>query len=416
MRTPLGALIMVVIMFLLDYYIFIAIKTVSHSASPRTRTIITAVYWTISILAIIGYLFFVFSNPEMISRKARSYLFATVIALFFAKFVAVIFFFADDIRRLLQWGATKLFFPPKETTQMEDMRISRSIFLSWAGLAAGSTLFGSLMYGFTNKYNYTKKRIQLSFENLPQSFKGLKIIHISDLHAGSITDKKAVAHGLDLIMAEKPDVIIVSGDLVNDRASELEKYVDIFSKLNAPFGVYSTMGNHDYGDYTSWPHEGISKQQNMENFKKVNEAMGWKLLMNEHVALERGDEAIAILGVENWGAKARFPKYGDMKKATAGTEKYPFKILISHDPSHWDAEVRPQYSDIDLMLSGHTHGMQFGVDIPGFQWSPVQYVYKQWKGIYEEGKQKLYVNTGFGFIGYPGRVGILPEITVIELV
>lgn len=415
MRTPLGAFIVVIIMFLLDYYVFVAIKSVSHFASPRTRTVIYSIYWVISILAIIGFLIFVFTGVELVSKKAKSYLFAIVIALFMAKFVAIVFFIADDIRRLLQWGGSKLLFSKTEASQMDNVRISRSVFLSWAGLAAGSTLFGSLMYGFTNKYNYTKKRVRLSFDNLPLSFKGLKIVHFSDVHAGSFTNKKAVMHGVGLIMEEKADLIIFSGDLVNDRTSEMEVYMDVFNKVKAPMGVYSTLGNHDYGDYARWPFNGITKEQNLLNLMAVHKDLGWHLMMNEHVALERNGEQIALIGIENWGAMARFPKYGDIKKATAGTDKYPFKMLISHDPSHWDAQVRPDYGDIDLMFSGHTHGMQFGVDIPGFQWSPVQYIYKQWKGLYKKANQHLYVNTGFGFIGYPGRVGILPEITVIEL-
>ena len=220
---------------------------------------------------------------------------------------------------------------------------------------------------------------------------------------------------MEKILAEKPDVIFFTGDLVNDRAIEMEEYMDVFSKLKAPMGVYSTLGNHDYGDYVSWPHNGVTKEQNLENLKKVHADLGWCLLMNEHVALEKDGEQIALLGIENWGAKARFPKHGRMDLAHPGTEKYPFKILLSHDPSHWDAQVKTEYPDIDLMLSGHTHGMQFGLEIPGFKWSPVQYMYKQWAGVYTDGKQQLNVNRGFGFIGYPGRVGVLPEISVIEL-
>ena len=416
MRTPLGAFIFVVIMFLLDYYVFIGIKTISHSVSARTKTIIFSLFWIIAILAIVSFLLFIFTGPDFFSKKTRSYLFAVIISFFFAEFTAMVFFLVDDIRRLLQWGGSKLFFSNKEASQMHNVQISRSVFLSWMGVAAGSTLFGSLMYGFTNKYNYTKKRVRLSFDNLPASFKGLKIVHFSDVHAGSFTDKKAVMHGVDLIMAENADLIIFSGDLVNDRASEMDDYMDVFIKIKAPMGVYSTLGNHDYGDYAEWPHNGVTREQNLINLAKVHKELGWNLMMNEHVVLEKNGEEIALIGVENWGAKARFPKYGDLKKGTAGTEKYPFKMLISHDPSHWDAQVRPNYGDIDLMFSGHTHGMQFGVDIPGFQWSPVQYIYKQWKGLYKEGKQQLYVNTGYGFIGYPGRVGILPEITVIEFV
>ena len=415
MRTPLGAFIFVVIMLLLDTYVFQAIKAVSLSASPKTRAIIFAIYWIISIVAILGFLIFVFTGPDFLPKKVRTYLFATVIGLFLAKLIAIIFFLADDVRRLIQWAAGKLLFRNTEGAEINDDGISRSVFLSWLGLSAGSTLFGSLIYGFGNKYNYQVKRLSLQFDNLPPAFKGLKIVHFSDVHSGSFTNKKAVMHGIEKILAENADLIIFSGDLVNDMTTEMQGYMDVFSKIKAPLGVYSTLGNHDYGDYVSWPQKGISKSQNLKNLEKIHADLGWRLLMNEHVILEKGGEGIALMGIENWSAKARFPKYGDMSKAYAGTEKYPFKILISHDPSHWDAQVRPQYGDVDLMLSGHTHGMQFGIEIPGFKWSPVQYVYKQWAGLYEEGKQKLYVNRGFGFIGYPGRVGILPEITVIEL-
>ena len=415
MRTPLGAFIFVIIMVLLDTYVFQAVKTVSHSASPKIKTIIYAIYWIISFFAIIGFLLFVFTGPDFLPKKVRTYLFATVVGLFLAKFFAIIFFLADDIRRLIQFIAGKLLFRNTEGAELNDEGISRSVFLSWLGLAAGSSLFGSLVYGFGNKYNYQVKRLSLRFDNLPASFKGLKIVHFSDVHSGSFTNKKAVIHGVEKILAQKADLVIFSGDLVNDKTTEMQDYMDVFSKIKAPLGVYSTFGNHDYGDYISWPQNGISKSQNLRNLEKVHADLGWRLLMNEHVILEKGGEEIAIIGIENWSNKARFPKYGDMPKAYAGTEKAPFKILISHDPSHWDAQVRPLYSDVDLMLSGHTHGMQFGIEIPGFKWSPVQYIYKQWAGLYEEGKQKLYVNPGFGFIGYPGRVGILAEITVIEL-
>jgi predicted MPP superfamily phosphohydrolase len=415
MRTPLGVIIFISIMLLLDTYVFQAIKSVSQALSPKAKTIIYSVYWGLTAIAIISFLLFVYTEQDFLGKKVRTYLFATVIGLFLAKVTAVTFFLIDDIRRVLQWGYTKLFLPNKPATDMVSNGITRSAFLNWLGLAAGSTLFGSLLYGFSNKYNYDLKRLQLSFDNLPNAFKGLKIVHISDIHSGSFTDKKAVLHGVEKILAEKPDVIFFTGDLVNDRAIEMEEYMEVFSKLKAPMGVYSTLGNHDYGDYVSWPHNGVTKEQNLENLKKVHADLGWRLLMNEHVALEKDGEHIALLGIENWGAKARFPKHGRMDLAHPGTEKYPFKILLSHDPSHWDAQVKTKYPDIDLMLSGHTHGMQFGLEIPGFKWSPVQYMYKQWAGVYTDGKQQLNVNRGFGFIGYPGRVGVLPEISVIEL-
>jgi predicted MPP superfamily phosphohydrolase len=414
MRGPVGSLIFIAITLLLDTYVFQAIRTVSNSSNPKTKLAIYIIYWSLSAICVIGFLLFVYTGPDFLAKKIRTYLFATIIGLFLAKLIAIIFFLVDDIRRVIQWITVKLFFRNTEGEQLGE-GISRSVFLSWLGLAAGSTLFGSLVYGFSNKYNYQVKRLKLSFEKLPKAFHGLKIVQISDIHCGSFTNKSAVIHGVQKILDEKPDLVLFTGDLVNDRSTEMQEYMDVFSEVKAPMGVYSTLGNHDYGDYATWPFNGITKQQNLESLKRVHAALGWRLLMNEHVVLERNGEQIALLGIENWSAKARFPKYGDMAKAYAGSEKYSFKILMSHDPSHWDAQVRPQYSDVDLTLSGHTHGMQFGVEIPGFKWSPVQYVYKQWAGLYEERKQKLYVNRGFGFIGYPGRVGILPEITVIEL-
>ena len=416
MRTPLGIFIVIAIALLMDTYIFQAVKALCQSVSPKAKVIIYTVYWSLSALAIISFLIFAFTDHNFLGKKFRTYLFATAIGLFLAKMVAIIFFLVDDVRRLIQWAAGKLFFNNPELSDMGSDGISRSAFISWLGFAAGGTLFGSFVYGFGNKYNYQVKNLKLSFDNLPPAFKGLKIIHISDIHSGSFTDKKAVQHGVDKIMKEQADIILFTGDLVNDRAAEMEEYMEIFNQLKAPMGVYSTFGNHDYGDYVRWPYNGISKEQNLEDLKKVHAGLGWRLLMNEHVILEKDGEEIALLGIENWSNKARFPKHGRMDLAYPGTEKYPFKILLSHDPSHWDAEVKTKYTDVDLMLSGHTHGMQFGVEIPGFKWSPVQYMYKQWHGLYEDGKQKLYVNPGYGFIGYPGRVGVLAEITVIELV
>lgn len=416
MRTPLGVIIFIAFMLLLDTYFFQAIKSVALSASPKTRTVIYGIYWALTIIAVAGFLLFIYSGQEFLGKKVRTFLFATIIGLFLAKITGVVFFLVDDIRRGIQWIAGKLFFSNTAGENMSGDGISRSAFLSWLGITAGSTLFGGLLYGFSNKYNYQTKRLQLSYDNLPGSFKGLKIVHISDIHSGSFLNKKAVEHGVQKILKENADIILFTGDLVNDRATEMQEFMEVFGQLKAPMGVYSTLGNHDYGDYVQWPHNEISKEQNLENLKQVHAELGWRLLMNEHIVLTRGSDQVALLGIENWSAKGRFPKHGRMDQAHAGTEKYPFKILMSHDPSHWHAEVREKYADVDLMLSGHTHGMQFGVEIPGFKWSPVQYMYKEWAGLYEVEKQKLYVNRGFGFIGYPGRIGILPEITVIELV
>ena len=416
MRTPIGVIVFISMMVLLDTYFFQAVKNVAQNLSPKTRTVIYTIYWSITILTVIGFLLFVYTEQNVLGKKVRTYLFAMIIGLFLAKITGLVFFLVDDLRRGIQWLSGKLFFNNTDMDGMSGDGITRSTFLSWVGIVAGTTLFGSLVYGFTNQYKYKIKRVKLSFDNLPAAFKGLKIIHISDIHSGSFMDKNAVAHGVDMIMKEKADLILFTGDLVNDKATEMENYMDVFDKVKAPMGVFSTLGNHDYGDYVQWPINGVSKGQNLLNLQKVHAELGWKLLMNEHVILKKNTDEIALLGIENWSNKARFPKHGRMDLAHAGTEKYPFKILMSHDPSHWDAQVKTTYPDVDLMLSGHTHGMQFGVELPGFKWSPVQYVYPQWAGLYESEKQKLYVNRGFGFIGYPGRVGELPEITVIELI
>jgi predicted MPP superfamily phosphohydrolase len=416
MRSATSWWIIALIIFLLDLYVFQALKTVSQQGSDRGRQAIYVTYWLVSFFTIATMLSFPYLQFLQTSKIFRNYVFAILIGLFLAKLIGSLFFVADDIRR----GALVLMnkiFPLSGAQYMgpEGQGIPRSTFLSWLGLGLGGTLFGTLLFGFSNKYNYQVKKIKLSFKNLPAAFKGMRMVHISDIHSGSFQDIRAVNKGIDLILKQQPDLIVFTGDLVNDRATEMDPYQNSFGRLTAPLGVFSTLGNHDYGDYVQWP-TAQAKIDNLEALKKVHANMGWRLLMNEHVVLEKNGEKIALLGIENWGAKARFPKYGKMDLAYPGTENIPFKILLSHDPSHWDAQILPEYSSIDLMLSGHTHGMQFGLENPYFKWSPVQWMYKQWAGLYEQGSQKLYVNRGYGFIGYPGRVGILPEITVIELV
>ena len=416
MRSATSWWIIALIIFLLDLYVFQALKTVSQQGSDRGRQAIYVTYWVVSFFTIATMLSFPYLQFLQTSKIFRNYVFAILIGLFLAKLIGSLFFVADDIRR----GALVLMnkiFPLSGAQYMgpEGQGIPRSTFLSWLGLGLGGTLFGTLLFGFSNKYNYQVKKIKLSFINLPGAFKGMRMVHISDIHSGSFQDIRAVNKGIDLILKQQPDLIVFTGDLVNDRATEMDPYQNSFGRLTAPLGVFSTLGNHDYGDYVQWP-TAQAKIDNLEALKKVHANMGWRLLMNEHVVLEKNGEKIALLGIENWGAKARFPKYGKMDLAYPGTENIPFKILLSHDPSHWDAQILPEYSSIDLMLSGHTHGMQFGLENPYFKWSPVQWMYKQWAGLYEQGSQKLYVNRGYGFIGYPGRVGILPEITVIELV
>lgn len=413
MRSSPVWLIMAGLMVLLDLYVFQVVKSVSAAAGSKTRTAIYISYWVISLAALVILFVLPLLNLDNYSKGIRSTIFAIIIGLFLAKILAAVFFLIDDARRLIQWIVSRVTSNSAEG-QSESERISRSAFLNWLGIGLGGTLLGSFLYGFTNKYNYKVKKLSLHYPNLPSPFRGLRVVHISDIHSGSFTDKYAVQRGVDKIAELKPDLILFTGDLVNNQSVEMENYMDVFNQLKAPMGVYSTLGNHDYGDYHQWPSK-EAKRKNLERLKMVHSELGWRLLMNEHVLLERKGAHIAVIGVENWSSKARFPKYGDLEKAYSGSERVPFKILMSHDPSHWDSEVRPKYGDIDLTLAGHTHGMQFGVEIPGLKWSPVQYVYKQWAGLYEHGAQKLYVNRGFGFIGYPGRVGILPEITLFEL-
>lgn len=407
--------IIAVVMLLLDFYVYQALKTVTQSSSDKPRLVIHVGYWIVSGLTLLLLMSFPYIQSLQTSKIFRNYIFAILLGLFFAKLIGAIFFLVDDLRRGSVFMLGKVLPSAGAQFMSEGNSIPRSLFLSWLGLGIGGTLFGTLLYGFSNKYNYQIKRVKLAYQNLPAAFKGMKLIHISDIHSGSFQNKTAVNHGVEMIMKENADLILFTGDLVNDRAIEMQDYMDVFGRLKAPMGVFSVLGNHDYGDYVAWPTQ-EEKKQNLEDLKKVHHNLGWKLLMNEHVVFNRADEQIALLGIENWGAKGRFPKYGKMHEAYPGTENIPFKILMSHDPSHWDAEIKTKYSDIDLMLAGHTHGMQFGLENPYFKWSPVQWMYHQWAGLYEDGKQKLYVNRGYGFIGYPGRVGIMPEITVIEFV
>ncbi len=414
MRNTVYWWALVAIMILLDLYVFQAIRLLTLHTAPRVRSIIHISYWVISIAAVLTLIFLPSLKLSQESGIARSTVFFTIIGLFFAKLIAAVFFLVDDIRRFFQWGTQRMGFFPRPSAILEAPGgITRSAFLTWTGMLFGGGLFGTLLYGFGNKYKYQLNRVPIAFPNLPEAFKGMKLVHISDIHSGSFTDKEAVKRGVEKIMSTQPDIIVFTGDLVNNKAEEMNDYREIFGALQAPLGVYSILGNHDYGDYVEWasPQE---KAANLQDLKNIHAEMGWRLLMNEHVLLEKEGQQIAILGVENWGAKGNFPKYGSLQQAHQGSENIPFKVLLSHDPSHWDAEVRSKYNDIDLMLAGHTHGMQFGVEIPGFKWSPVQYMYQQWAGLYDDGKQKLYVNRGYGFLGYPGRVGILPEITLLE--
>lgn len=410
MRNPLFLVIFMAVLILIDFYIYHVLRILTQGASNGTRTTVGLIYWVMCILSIGSFLLF----PYITNPYFKQYIFSIGIGWVLTQVFMVLFFLVDDLRRGAFWTMGQAASMAGAKFMNTEKGIPRSTFLSWLGVGLSSTLFFSLLYGFGNKYNYKLIKKKLALKGLPLAFKGFKIIHISDIHSGSLKDKAAVLKGIELIEKQNADIVLFTGDLVNDRATEMHDWMDVFGKIKAPHGVYSTLGNHDYGDYVKWD-TAEEKKQNLEALKQVHANLGWRLLMNENISIEKNEEKIKIVGIENWGAKARFPKYGKMDLAMQGVSKEDIVILMSHDPSHWEAEVIPKYSHIQLTLSGHTHGMQFGLENPYFKWSPVQWVYKQWAGIYDNKDQQLYVNRGFGFLGYPGRVGILPEITLIEL-
>ncbi len=410
MRNPLFLVILITVLILIDFYIYHVLKTLVQGASNGTKSSVGLIYWALCIMSLSSFLLFPYiSNPYF-----KQYIFSIGIGWVLTQIFMVLFFLVDDLRRGAFWTMGQAASIAGAKFMNTEKGIPRSTFLSWMGVGLSSTLFLSLLYGFGNKYNYKLIKKKLALKGLPLAFKGFKVIHISDIHSGSLKDKAAVLKGIELIEKQNADLVLFTGDLVNDRATEMHDWMDVFGKIKAPHGVYSTLGNHDYGDYVKWDTV-EEKKQNLEALKQVHHNLGWRLLMNENISIEKNGEKIKIVGIENWGAKARFPKYGKMDLAMQGVSKEDIVILMSHDPSHWEAEVIPKYSSVQLTLSGHTHGMQFGLENPYFKWSPVQWVYKQWAGIYDNKDQQLYVNRGFGFLGYPGRVGILPEITLIEL-
>ena len=402
--------VLALLIILIDTYLYFVLRFITQNYNAKIRLTIFSIHWTVSVLSIIS-LFFL----NQVDQNVRRYLITVLVGILVAKLLTLVILLLDETRRALFWTVKRIVPTKAERAQELQEKIPRSSFLVWLGMILGGGFLSVFMYGMTNKYNYRIRRVRIKKDNFPAAFRGLKIVQISDIHSGSFANKPAVSKGVDMILKEKPDMILFTGDLVNDKASEMDDYKDVFGRLKAPMGVYSTLGNHDYGDYAHWDSE-AEKAANLEALKQVHADMGWHLMMNENKIFEKDGQQLALIGIENWGAKARFPKYGKLDIAYKGTEQVPFKILMSHDPSHWDAEVRPKYGAIDLMLAGHTHGMQFGVELPHLKWSPIQYMYKQWAGLYKQGSQLLYVNRGYGFLGYPGRVGILPEITLLEFV
>ena len=329
--------------------------------------------------------------------------------LIFQLLVSVILL-AEDVFRIPQALYSFLKRVPEQTQFIP----SRRKIISQIALGLASIPFASLLYGmYRGKYNYKVLSYNLEFEDLPDAFDGFKITQISDIHSGSFDNQTKVQYGVDLVNQQKSDLVLFTGDLVNNRADEIKPWIKIFNKIKAEFGVFSILGNHDYGDYMRWESP-VAKRKNMEDLYDAHNEMGWDLLLNESRYIEKDGERLAIIGVENWGSG--FKKAGDLNKALNKVSEKDFKILLTHDPSHWEAQVIPHPFKIHLTLSGHTHGMQFGIEIPGvIKWSPAKWRYKQWAGLYGENKQYLNVNRGFGYLAYPGRVGMWPEVSVITL-
>lgn len=394
-----------------DYYCYRAILAVFKKWRPRTKKIFSILWWTYTLVLLIGVFAGIYLNLYLSLR-------AVILVAFFltvvCKFVLLPFLLVDDLRRSII-KLTRFKKKPDALPVSTAEPISRSAFLLKAGIVTAAVPLASLSWGVVSgAYDYKIKRRTLVLPNLPKAFDGIRMAQLSDIHSGSFYNRKAVLGGVEMLLAEKPDFVFFTGDLVNDMASEMREYQDIFHKVKAPLGVYSTLGNHDYGDYHFGKAPSAAKAKNLQDVIKTHQLMGWDLLMNENRRLKVNGEEIGILGIENWGM-GRFPKYGKMELAVQNTDDLPVKLLLSHDPSHWRGQVLEKYPQIDAMFSGHTHGMQFGVRTEHFQWSPVQYIYKEWAGLYQEQNQQLYVNVGYGFLGYPGRVGILPEITIFEL-
>ncbi|MEC3881477.1 metallophosphoesterase [Parapedobacter sp. 10938] len=409
-----------IVLLLIDFYIYKALRAsrIRWAIGP----LFPKIWWGYSLLLTAGILVSIYvSIPLMF----RSIILVAFFLTFISKFTYILILLADDIRRGGVW-LKRLLIPKKEQVapaadidaplpEKPEKGINRSQFLTKAGILVAAAPLAPLGWGvISGAYDYRVRREKLYLPNLPKAFHGMKIGQLSDVHSGSFYNKTAVQGGVDMLLAEKPDVIFFTGDLVNYLANEMRDYQDIFTKVQAPLGVFSTLGNHDYGDYHFGPEPSAAKAKNLQDVKDVHKVMGWDLLLNENRSLKVDNEEIGIIGVENWGT-GRFPKYGRLDLALQDTDDMPVKLLLSHDPSHWRAQVltRP---DVDVMFAGHTHGMQFGVRMGNIKWSPAQYIYKEWAGLYRQGPQQLYVNTGFGFLGYPGRVGILPEITIFELV
>lgn len=400
----------------IDFYVFQAIKTVIVEWREEVKTGVTIFFWSLTILSIVSLGVYHLVDPEKVGKVLRNFIMVMLFVNYFSKVFAVLVLFIDDLIRGGKWVISQFVDnnSSSESPVAKENTISRSDFLTKTAIIAAAVPAVTMGFGIlSGAHDYRVRRTVVKLPNLPAAFDGIKIGQLSDIHSGSFFNKTAVKGGVEMFMNEKPDVVFFTGDLVNNTAEEVKDYINVFDKVKAPFGVFSTLGNHDYGDYYSWSSQ-KAKIQNLEDVKRAHKIMGWNLLMNENQKLTLKGESIAVIGVENWG-KGGFVKHGRLDQAVKGTEEASVKLLLSHDPSHWDAQVRPDFPTIDLMFAGHTHGFQLGIELGNFKWSPSQYIYNQWAGIYREANQFLYVNRGFGYLGFPGRIGILPELTIIEL-
>ena len=411
-RAARNFVIFLVLLLLIDLYAYKGVNTALANHSITLRRIVRFLYWTISV-GIMGLLIYTMLDMQALrERRDHSYVFSLValfLLFFLPKLVMVVFHGLDDLLHAGRWLYARMM---PGTPEAEGVLVDRANFLSQLGLIVAAVPFTGVLYGVTKgRHNFNVARVPIRSSKLPSAFDGLRIIHISDLHLGSYGgDTAIVKRGIELINAEKPDLILFTGDLVNDYADETMPFIKLFSGLKAKYGKYSVLGNHDYSDYPKWD-SAQAKAENLDQLKRIQSEMGFKLFLDEHDEIEIDGQRIGLLGVQNWGV--RFQQYGDLARTMSGTGHLPFRILMTHDPTHWEAQVWG--TGIDLTLSGHTHGAQLGVRLGNTTYSPAQWVYKQWAGHYAERDQQLYINRGFGFIGFPGRVGMPPEITVLRL-
>ncbi|PXX25882.1 metallophosphoesterase [Arenibacter sp. ARW7G5Y1] len=399
-------IVFIVIYIVLGIYTLQAIK-----AATRYPWVYYAyMVFSLFVLGNFIYQFTLGDAPGRVLSVPKSYAFGLLLAMLTFKLITIVFLFSEDIFRFLTAAYHKTFGGTKEFSLPQRRR-----FLSTLAMGIAALPFSALLYGMVKgKYNFKVLKYDLEFDDLPSSFEGYQITQISDVHSGSFDNREKIEYAIDLINRQKSDVLLFTGDMVNNMAEEMLPWKDLFSTLSAKDGKFSVLGNHDYGDYVDWESE-EAKRNNLIDLKNLQKEMGFDLLLNDSRYLQKGEDRIALIGVENWG-RGGFKKAGDLKKAVSKIDKDDFKILMSHDPSHWEDQVLKDDYHYHLTLSGHTHGMQFGIEIPGWvKWSPAKWRYKYWAGVYEELGQMINVNRGFGFLGYPGRVGIWPEITVITL-